>query len=102
MKFGDIYDLKNEVVGWANEIAPDRNPQDTVIKGVSEMSELLDAVVNKGINDVRGELGDVLILLVDLGHMYDIDIINAALEKMEINRARKWTTEDGVLRRVRE
>lgn len=101
-RFGDLNELKTEVVEWADQIAPNRKPQDTVCKLVSEASELLDAVLNKNKEEVAGEIGDVIILLADLGDMYGIDIINAGLSKMVVNRARKWTTEDGILRRVRE
>lgn len=101
-RFGDMHELKCEVAEWANQIAPDRKPQDTVVKLVSETSELLDAILNKEAEDVRQEIGDVLILLTDIGDMYGIDIVNAALRKMEVNRARKWVNENGVMRRVRE
>ena len=100
-RFGDLHELKVEVVEWANQIAPSRKPMDTVIKLVDEASELLDAVHNKSKDEIAGEIGDVMILLADLGDMYGIDIINAGLSKMVVNRAREWTTEDGVLRRVR-
>lgn len=93
--------LTSEVVEWADQIAPSRRPRDAVIKAVSEMSELLDAVLNKDPKSVEEELGDVMILMVDIGNMYGINIIDAGLKKMVINRGRKWKTEDGVMRRER-
>ena len=93
--------LTIEVVDWADQIAPNRQSKDAVVKAVSEMAELLDAVLNKDPNAVKEELGDMMILMVDLGNMYGVNIIDAGFQKMAINRARKWTAEDGVMRRVR-
>lgn len=93
--------LTDDVVDWANQIAPDRRPKDTVVKLVSETSELLDAVLNKDPAAVREELGDLTILLVDLARMYNVNLVHAAEDKMEVNRERKWEVRDGVMRRIR-
>lgn len=97
-----LYDITKEVVGWADQIAPARAPKDTVVKMVSETSELLDAVLNKDPRAVREEIGDVMILLVDLANMYNINPIYAAEDKMNVNRKRKWEMRDGVMRRIHE
>ena len=91
-------ELQEDVVQWADGIAPDRKPKDAVVKLVSETSELLDAVLNHG--DVETELADCLILLTDLADMYGIDLITAALRKMQVNRKRGWIAVDGVIRRT--
>ena len=90
-----------EVVDWAGQIAPARQPKDAAIKAVSEMSELLDAVMNKSPENIKEELGDMMILMVDLAYMYRIDLIKAGLDKMKVNRARAWEQKDGVMRRIR-
>jgi NTP pyrophosphatase (non-canonical NTP hydrolase) len=92
-----LFELQNDVVWWADSIAPNRSPKDAVVKLVSEASELLDAVLNRG--NVESELGDCLILLLDLANMYNIDLIEAGRIKMEINKRRSWRSEDGVIRR---
>lgn len=92
-----LRDLQSEVVVWADSISPARRPKDAVVKMVSETSELLDAVLNDG--DVESELGDCIILLLDLAKMYNVDLIRAGAKKMMINRRRKWRSEDGVIRR---
>jgi NTP pyrophosphatase (non-canonical NTP hydrolase) len=92
-----LSELQDDVVAWANGIAPNRSPKDAVVKLVSETSELLDAVLNRG--NVESELGDCLILLLDLSYMYSIDLVDAGTIKMEINRRRSWRSEDGVIRR---
>lgn len=93
--------LTEEVVEWADQIAPNRLPQDAAIKAVSEMSELLDAVVNKDFLAVEDELGDMIILLADIANMYTINLIDAGFMKMRRNREAKWETVDGVLRRIK-
>lgn len=96
-----LSDLTRQILLWINSVAPGRKPQDTVCKMVSETSELLDAVMNKGDAEVKGELADCMICLLDLADAYNVDIIKAAFEKLEINRQRKWEMKDGVLRRIR-
>lgn len=97
-----LKDITKEVVEWADQIAPARQPKDAVVKMVSETSELLDAVLNKDPRAVREEIGDVMILLVDLANMYNINPVHAAEDKMGVNRQRKWEMRDGVMRRIRE
>lgn len=92
-----IKPLQINILQWADSIAPDRKPKDAVVKLVSEASELLDAVLNGG--DVEGELGDCLILLLDLAAMHKIDLVHAGWIKMDINRKRKWISDNGVIRR---
>lgn len=96
----DLSPLQHAVVDWANTISPNRSPKDAVVKLVSEASELLDAVLNNG--DVKGELADCLILLVDLADMHGINLVRAGWDKHDINRKRKWISENGVIRRVKD
>lgn len=95
----DIESLQRSVLDWADQISPGRSPKDAVVKLVSETSELLDAVLNGG--DVEGELGDCVILLLDLCKMYNINLVKAGHKKMRINVKRKWYSDDGVIRRVK-
>lgn len=92
-----LQELQDEVVIWADSISPTRRPKDAVVKVVSEASELLDAVLNGG--DVESELGDCIILLLDLAKMYHIDLIAAGERKMLVNRQRHWRNDHGVIRR---
>lgn len=96
-----IDELQKEVVRWADKIAPDRQAKDAVVKMVSETSELLDAVLNGEKQEVEGELGDCVILLLDIADMYGINLVEAGRRKMRINRNRKWTNNGGVIRRDR-
>lgn len=95
-----LKELQFDVVSWADSISPTRRPENTMVKLNSETSELLDAIVNRlGREAVESELGDCLILLLDLANMYQIDLVTAGERKMVINRQRRWRSEDGVIRR---
>lgn len=95
-----LRNLQDEVIGWADVISPARRPENTVVKLVSESAELLDAIVNnRGRDEVAQELGDCIILLVDLAHMHNVDLVQAGLNKMVVNRQREWTVDGNVIRR---
>lgn len=100
MSIGTLKELQEDVVNWADSISPARRPENTMVKLNGEASELLDAIVNRlGQEAVESELGDCIILLLDLAKMYNIDLIAAGERKMVINRRRSWRSEDGVIRR---
>lgn len=95
-----LKELQADVVTWADSISPTRRPENTMVKFNSEASELLDAIVNRlGQDAVESELGDCLILLLDLANMYNVDLVAAGERKMVINRQRHWRSVDGVIRR---
>lgn len=94
----DYDGLETAIVEWADKISPLRRPQDTVVKLVSEASELLDAVLNNPAG-VPGELADVQILLMDLANMHGVDLADATRAKMQVNLSREWYEENGVIRR---
>lgn len=92
--------LAGRVVTWADGVSKRRTPSNTVIKLVAESSELLDAVINTDSREaVEGELGDCIILLLDIAHMYDIDLMEAGHKKMDVNDTREWYSDNGVIRR---
>lgn len=88
--------IQQEVVEWISSVRPDRtaaNAYDKLIEEVEELkeSELLDPL----------EFADVLILVLDLAHMADIDIVSAVRHKLAINRKRRWAVDDkGILNHV--
>lgn len=97
-----IAELQRQILEWADALSPRRRPENTMVKLSGESSELLDAIVNRlGREAVESELGDCIILLLDIAAMYNIDLVQAGFKKMEVNRARKWTSNDGVIRRVK-
>lgn len=79
-----IKDLQDLVVHWANEVFPDRKPHETLAKLV------LEEIPELAKTPTEDEFADVMILVLDLGYLYGIDLEKAVINKMRVNRARSW------------
>lgn len=69
-------DYESMVLDWAEErkILPNATPASQLLKAVSEMGELADAV-NKGNRDqLQDAVGDVVVCLINLCALSDTDI----------------------------
>ena len=95
-----IEEMTEEVVDWVGEFIPDedRNPFNTAIKMSEEVAELLHALYSdESDKAVADECADILILLLDVAHLYEIDLTAAFKRKMDINRDRQWKHRNGSL-----
>lgn len=93
----DINYIAAEIWEWAHKVMPDRVPADAIKKlSMEEVPELWRALKENGKID-EGEIADVLILALDICLMSNIDPAVAIRKKMDINRARNWKFEYGVL-----
>ena len=83
----DIYRIKS----WAKQagIYEHSTVQAQVLKGVSEMGELADAVINGDQEAAEDAYGDVIVCLVNAAHMQGIDIADAFAKVADIVTARK-------------
>jgi len=82
---GDIGMLQEQIASWANEIFPDRTVFTATTKLIlEEIPEWL-----RDHSDPH-ESADLVILILDIAYLKGIDVKKAVLEKMEINRQRKW------------
>lgn len=91
-------DLQKEIKEWADQVFPDRTPYAALSKMImEEIPELL----NGGLDD-PGEWADLLILVMDAADLRGIDVLEAAFDKMEINRTRSWEVdpETGIMHHV--
>jgi NTP pyrophosphatase (non-canonical NTP hydrolase) len=79
-----INELQRQISGWADEIFPARTAQSTYLKLFEELGELVRS------GGEPSEFADVLILLLDLCHLYGVDVETAVHEKMSINKKRRW------------
>lgn len=95
-----IESMTDEVVEWVDELLPNRSPFDTAIKLVEESSELLHALHHKG--DVKQELADCFILLLDIAFLECVDLQKAFEMKMMVNRGRFWIAKQGTLQHIEE
>lgn len=92
---GEIEELTQEVVQWANSAFPDRKPQSALLKLFEETGELV-----RDPSDA-GEYADIFIMLFDLADMHGVDVAKAIRDKLALNRQRTWTkTATGTLQHI--
>ena len=85
-----IAELQEEIAEWADTVVPDRTPLSIIAKMLGEVGEL---IASERMSD-PSEIGDVLILCLDLAHLQGIDAAEAIRTKLEINRKRQWKVAD--------
>lgn len=85
-----ITELQRDIADWIDPLNPDRTPMSTIAKILEEIGEL---VASERMNDPL-ELADVAILVLDLFYLQKVDLEQAVLAKMEINRLRTWAIAD--------
>lgn len=69
--------------------------QAQVLKGVSEMGELADAVIKGDLPAAEDAYGDVIVCLVNAAYMQGIDISDAFTKVTDIVTARKGRMVEG-------
>lgn len=90
-----VDDLAQAVYDWAEVTFPSRTDASMYLKLYSEIAEMIRS------EDPRLELADLFILLLDYAVRKDIIISEAVLEKLAINRTRKWAiSTDGTMSHV--
>lgn len=85
-----IADLQAEITAWIEPLNPNRGPNGTIAKLLSEIGEL---IASERMSDPL-ELADVFILALDLATIQGVDIAAAVRAKLEINRNRSWRRAD--------
>lgn len=92
-----IMDLQGIIAAWADEIFPNRTAHNALVKlMVEEIPEFCMNPVDPG------EYADLVILILDIGHLNHIDVGQAVLDKMRENRERQWQlNEFGVMKHVK-
>lgn len=86
----NINKLQRDIIDWANAAIPDRTPKDILLKLHEETTDLV-----KNPTSIH-EASDLVILLLDFIGFYGVDgerLLEAAGEKMEINKSRKWAVD---------
>jgi NTP pyrophosphatase (non-canonical NTP hydrolase) len=93
----DIRQLQDRITRWADANFPERTTADILLKLYEEVGEYA--------RDPKSalELGDVMILLLDVAHINGIDVHAAIEAKMEINEARQWRVDENtrIMRHVK-
>lgn len=85
-----VQDLQADIAEWADQLNPDRTALSLIAKMLEELGELIASERQ----DDPLELADVLILALDLAHIKGIDLTDAVVRKMRVNRSRVWRIAD--------
>lgn len=92
----NVQELQSEIAQWADGLNPNRKPIGILAKLLEELAELIASDLSDPL-----ELADVAILLLDLFHLADIDMGEAVVAKMLINKSRVWEIKpDGRMQHV--
>lgn len=92
----DIRQLQDRITQWADRNFPDRTTKDILLKLYEEIGEYARNPQS------ALEMGDILILLLDVAYKNGIDVHRAVEQKMDINEARSWRVDEhtGIMRHV--
>jgi NTP pyrophosphatase (non-canonical NTP hydrolase) len=83
----DIRQLQDRITKWADTNFPARTTADILLKLYEEVGEYARNP------KAALEMGDIMILLLDVAHKNDIDVHKAIEEKMDINEKRRWAVD---------
>jgi NTP pyrophosphatase (non-canonical NTP hydrolase) len=83
----DIRQLQDRITRWADQNFPNRTTADILLKLYEEVGEYARTPKS------ALELGDVMILLLDVAARNGIDVHAAIEAKMEINENRNWAVD---------
>lgn len=92
----DIRQLQDRVTRWADANFPQRTTKDILLKLYEEIGEYCRNPQSSL------EMGDILILLLDVAYKNGIDVHRAVETKMDINEQRQWRVDEntGIMRHV--
>ena len=92
----DIRQLQDRVTQWADANFPQRTTKDILLKLYEEIGEYCRNP------QAALEMGDILILLLDVAYKNGIDVHRAIETKMDINESRQWRVDEntGIMRHV--
>ena len=108
----ELQKMINEIGQWSELTFSHQNSRSKLHHLQKEVAELIHAIGQESSepnkkNEVNLEFADCFILLLDAARKEGLSatiILNAIIEKMEINKARKWGNpdENGVMEHIRD
>lgn len=107
---GDTYEgVFGEIVDWGQFLVDQATALSFAHKLYEEATEvrveLLDFHNGNTTTDLRGEMADVIIVMVLMAQYFGVDLLAAVKSKLEKNKARQWGNPDpdtGVIKHVKE
>lgn len=84
-------DLELNVLQWAEArgIFESSTGQAQVLKAVSEMGELADAVIKRNQEEIKDAIGDTIVCLINAAAFYDTDIVECLNDAYETIKNRR-------------
>lgn len=91
-------DLDMLILEWAREkgILKAKNPNAQMLKCVSEVGELADAVVSGNMHEIVDGIGDVVVTLIILAELHNLDLTDCLEEAYEVIAKRNGSMIGGV------
>jgi NTP pyrophosphatase (non-canonical NTP hydrolase) len=93
--------LRQKVLTWADNksILVPENSHKQALKMVSEVGELCDAIIKNDVENIKNELGDVLVTIIILSQQLEINPVEC-LEMAYIKiKNRKGVTKNGIFKK---
>lgn len=97
-QYDSIKGMQRLVCNWADEALGERTYDQAFDKLDEEIEELRDS----GVEGRADEMADLFIILLDMAKMANIDIGTAVMNKLEVNRKRRWEKRDGVFSHIED
>ena len=92
-------EVELKVIRWSEDrgIIQNSDAQTQLLKAVSEMGELADAVIKRDRGAIADGLGDVLVCLINVAAILDLDLTDClSVAYEEIKDRKGYLTKDGV------
>ena len=85
--------IQMQVIRWseARKIIPNSTPEAQMLKMVSEVGELADAINKGNMDDIQDAVGDTLVCLINVCALLDIDPVDCLQVSYDAIQHRKGT-----------
>jgi len=90
--------IERKVIDWGTErdIYLKSGPLGQYTKLMEEANELLKGIYKYSPYDIKDSIGDMLVVLTGIAHMYDLDLTSCYLQACEEIKNRKGKVVDGI------
>ena len=93
MSHTSFNEVQMKVIRWseARKIIPNSTPEAQMLKMVSEVGELADAINKNDMDDIQDAVGDTLVCLINVCALLDVDPVDCLQVSYDAIRPRRGT-----------
>ena len=93
MSHTSFNEVQMKVIRWseARKIIPNSTPEAQMLKMVSEVGELADAINKNDMDDIQDAVGDTLVCLINVCALLDVDPVDCLQVSYDAIRHRRGT-----------